>query len=114
MTDRTIKWKDVGSGVILSIAGPLTGVDYCPERPNAPPAKERRMTLGEYRVGITFNPGGNPRVDEIKRKAADLIDYINDRIAGDGEVLRLQALAMTHIEDAAMWAVKAETKPPRE
>jgi len=39
---------------------------------------------------------------------------------GDGdpnqrsEVARLKALAMTHIEDAAMWAVKAATKPARE
>ena len=73
-------------------------------------------TLGEYRVGISFNPGGNPTVDKIKRAAADLIDLI-DAIPNPHQVLeasRLQALAMTHIEDAAMWAVKAATKPPRE
>jgi hypothetical protein len=72
-------------------------------------------TLGEYRVGISFNPGGNPVVDDIKRAAADLIDYIAT-IDSDGinEVERLKALAMTHIEDAAMWAVKAATKPPQE
>jgi hypothetical protein len=32
------------------------------------------MTLGEYRVGIPFNPLSNPIVDDIKRRAADLID----------------------------------------
>lgn len=37
-------------------------------------------TLGEYRVGISFNPSKDPA-------------------------------AMTHVEDAAMWAVKAVTKP---
>lgn len=73
------------------------------------------MTLGEYRVGITFNPGGNEMVNKIKRAAADLIDLV-DSIADarPGESARLKALAMTHIEDAAMWAVKAATKPPRE
>ena len=74
------------------------------------------MTLGEYRVGISFNPGKNPLVDRIKAAAADLIDMIGD-ISDDnttGEVKRLKALAMTHVEDAAMWAVKAVTKPPQE
>jgi hypothetical protein len=69
------------------------------------------MTLGEYKVGITFNPGGNEHVNEIKRRAADLIDYLNDWNSGDNpEAKRLIALAMTHLEDAAMWGVKAVTK----
>ena len=74
------------------------------------------MTLGEYRVGTTFNPGKNPLVDRIKHVAAGLIDMINEMQvddAEDGEVKRLKALAMTHIEDGAMWAVKACTKEPR-
>ena len=72
------------------------------------------MTTGEYRVGITFNPGGNEMVNKIKRAAADLIDLV-EGIAptSDGEIARLRALAMTHIEDGAMWAVKAATKPAR-
>ncbi len=76
------------------------------------------LTLGEYRVGINFNPGGNQRVNEIKRAAADLIDLVNTiDIRADetgGEVARLKALAMTDIETAAMHAVKAVTKPPRD
>lgn len=74
------------------------------------------MTLGEYRVGITFNPGGNETVNKIKAAAAALIDLV-DEIGGPpapSEVQRLKALAMTHIEDGAMWAVKAATKPARE
>ena len=77
------------------------------------------MTLGEYRVGIAFNPGGSEVVNKIKRSAADLIDLV-DSIANvvDGvevpEAARLKALAMTHIEDAAMWAVKAATKQKRD
>lgn len=76
-------------------------------------AQAPKPTKGEYRVGITFNPGGNPKVDSIKRKAADLIDEIEAIAQGseNGEVKRLCAVAQTEIESAAMWAVKAATKP---
>lgn len=77
------------------------------------------MTKGEYRVGINFNPSADNLVDTIKRAAADLIDLIETialptQTSTDehwGEVMRLKSLAETHIEDAAMWAVKAATKP---
>lgn len=78
------------------------------------------MTNGEYRVGIDFNPSANDHVNKIKRMAADLIDLIDDIRAPDWdndteaehmfEIHRLQSLAMTAIEDGAMWAVKAATK----
>jgi hypothetical protein len=70
-------------------------------------------TTGEYRVGIDFNPSGDKDVTEIKRLAAEFIDLCEDlqgQGSEQGEVQRLWALAMTHIEDAAMWAVKAKTK----
>jgi hypothetical protein len=77
------------------------------------------MTKGEYRVGIAFNPSNDDMVGQIKRKAADLIDLIETipvaLIANEDqhqEVKRLKALAQTEIESAAMWAVKAATKPP--
>lgn len=79
------------------------------------------MTKGEYRVGINFNPSGDDLVGQIKRQAADLIDLIeslpsrggmsHSAAAKDAEVGRLKALAQTAIEEAAMWAVKAATKP---
>jgi hypothetical protein len=70
-------------------------------------------TTGEYRVGIDFNPSGNEAVAKIKQAAAELIDMIEDLEVGDiPEIGRLKALAMTHVEDAAMWAVKAATKKP--
>jgi hypothetical protein len=78
------------------------------------------QSKGDYRVGTDFNPSGNNHVDEIKVRASELIDYIEDEIATDtgddelnGEVRRLKALAQTAIEEAAMWAVKAVTKRPR-
>lgn len=74
-------------------------------------------TLGEYRVGISFNPSSDGRVDAIKKAAASLIDLCEGyRAAGTAyenpEAERLLSLAQTHIEDAAMWAVKAVTKKP--
>lgn len=57
-------------------------------------------------------------VTDLKTKAAAFIDAV-DAIASDrtsdlgNEVGRLKALAITHAEDAAMWAVKAATKRAR-
>lgn len=84
------------------------------------------MTKGEYIVGVKFNPSQNDTVTLIKQQAAALIDLIQTIHAKDvdvtkenagefiGEVQRLKALAITHVENAAMWAVKAETKGMRE
>jgi hypothetical protein len=75
------------------------------------------MTKGEYRVGINFNPSGDDLVGRIKRASADLIDLIETIDVAHGgqainpEVVRLKATAQTAIEDGAMWAVKAATKP---
>jgi hypothetical protein len=74
------------------------------------------QTLGEYRTGIDFNPSSDETVNKIKRAAADLIDLL-DTMANPAdnpaEVNRLKALAITHVEEAAMWGVKAATKKPR-
>lgn len=72
------------------------------------------MTKGEYRVGINFNPSADDMVGKIKRAAADLIDLIETIPADTEDRPRLKALAQTAIEEAAMWAVKAATKPAME
>lgn len=74
------------------------------------------QTKGEFRVGISFNPSANDTVSRIKRAAADLIDLIESidaHLNGQPfpEVMRLKATAQTAIEEGAMWAVKAATKP---
>lgn len=75
-------------------------------------------TLGESRVRTDFNVSGSSAVDEIKRKSAELINFINElpmpeKFANDkinqGEFMRAKAKALTEIEDGAMWAVKAAT-----
>lgn len=72
-------------------------------------------SLGAQRVRESFNPSGNELVDKIKRYTADLIDLCEEsRARGappDPETERLWSLAMTHYEDAAMWATKACTTP---
>ena len=74
----------------------------------------RPLTEGEYRVGVNFNPGGLEAVNRIKAKAADLIDELGPIAANrDHPGARCAAVAMTEIESAAMWAVKAVTKPAR-
>lgn len=73
------------------------------------------QTEGEYRVGVNFNPSGDSLVNDIKRKAAELIDIMSglQGRSDNGEAKRCAALAMTAFEDGAMWAVKAVTKGPR-
>jgi hypothetical protein len=66
------------------------------------------MTIGEDRVRIKLNPSSNSVVDQIKQKTAELIDLCNTLKAKDA---RCAAIAQTHYEDAAMWAVKAATTP---
>lgn len=79
----------------------------------------RQQTKGEWKVGVSFNPGGHEKVNELKALAAAFIDAIDSISAtftdqeANGEVGRLKSLAMTNAEDAAMWAVKAATKSPR-
>ena len=67
---------------------------------------QQSLTLGQDRVRMSFNPSSNPTVDEIKQRTAELIDLCEKLKQKDA---RLAALAQTHYEDAAMWAVKAAT-----
>lgn len=71
----------------------------------------RPITFGERAVGLSFNPGGNPAVNEIKRATADYIDYLNNarNRADDQDVKRMLSLAITDAQSSQMWAVKAVT-----
>ena len=69
------------------------------------------MAIGEDRVRVSFNPSQDSFVDRLKAKSAELI---NDCANGfdettNPETRRLWSLAMTAIEEGAMWAVKAAT-----
>ena len=69
------------------------------------------MSTGQERVGISFNPSGKPEVDSVKDMSAKIIDMLQPLVDHGGEAGRCAAVAQTRYEDAAMWAVKAITKP---
>ena len=71
----------------------------------------RPLTFGEKAVGLTFNPGGDQLVSEIKEKYAriiDLLDNERNKCTTPGRI-RHFSLAITEAEDAQMRAVKAIT-----
>lgn len=78
------------------------------------------LTYGEKAVGITFNPGKLPDVENIKRTCANAIDEIErqrkaisdpsrEKHPEDGEVSAQYTLAIRRIQEGQMWAVKAAT-----
>lgn len=71
----------------------------------------RPQTFGEKAVGLSFNPSGDDLVAQIKTRFADDIDEMNSlRLrTEDPEVKRLASIAITEIQGAQMWAVKAAT-----
>lgn len=88
---------------------------------DAPQGENPELTIGQHRVGISFNPSNNEMVGKIKATAAELIDLIAtiriQREPDTGEptpfgleVKRLAIIAQDQIESAAMFAVKAATK----
>lgn len=73
----------------------------------------RAPTFGEKAVGISFNPGGDEKVNEVKALYAKIIDLCND-LKNNAETMtpdkaRLFAIAITEAQGAQMWAVKAIT-----
>lgn len=73
--------------------------------------EQRELTYGEKLVGFTFNPSNDPSVTKVKTECAGLIDFLNDlrNEASDPEVKRMASVAITEIQTAQMWAVKAVT-----
>lgn len=74
------------------------------------------VTFGEKRVRTAFNPSDDSKVQNIKERCAELINYINDNLTftftnaeANNEANRLKALSLTSIEEGCMWAVKAAT-----
>ena len=69
------------------------------------------LTYGEKAVGKSFNPSQLKEVENIKRDAAHLIDTFNTyrSESDDPEVKRMYSVAITELQTAQMWAVKAAT-----
>lgn len=73
--------------------------------------KELVESFGGRAVGLSFNPSKLLAVQVIKTDCANLINELNQSRTEteDGEVKRMFALAITHLQEAQMWAVKAVT-----
>ena len=73
--------------------------------------QEAELSFGEKAVGLTFNPNGDTRVNEIKKLYAQIIDLCISQTVGNlnGEAVRLFKIAITEAQGAQMWAVKAIT-----
>ena len=69
------------------------------------------QSFGEKAVGLQFNPSGLSLVDDVKRQVAVLIDQLNSlrNESDDPDVKRMYSVAITELQTAQMWAVKAVT-----
>ena len=74
-------------------------------------------TLGESRVLVTYNqdPVHLDNIAKIRELSAELINFLNEHkmarpVPVDGEQARVYSNAMTEIEGACMWAIKAICK----
>ena len=68
-------------------------------------------SFGQRACGVSFNPGQNPDVADIKARFADIVDNLHARreASNDNEVRRMLSIAITEAQTAQMWAVKAVT-----
>ena len=73
--------------------------------------EKTELTFGERAVGLNFNSGGSGAVADCKLHFAKLIDQQNDMRAASTspEQKRLASVAITELQTAQMWAVKALT-----
>ena len=71
----------------------------------------KQNTRGENIIRTDFNPSADSTVDELKQGFARLFNEVDGlRDPGErSERSRCVAIALTHLETAAMYAVKAAT-----
>lgn len=69
------------------------------------------QTFGEKAVGLSFNPSNLDEVSESKKAFADEIDRLNNLRTNSesSEQKRLASIAITELQTAQMWAIKAIT-----
>jgi hypothetical protein len=74
-------------------------------------APGRPMSFGEQAVGLSFNPSSDPAVYQCKSGLGQLIDQMDElrRASTSNEQKRLASIAITELQGAQMWAVKALT-----
>lgn len=72
------------------------------------------QSFGEQLVRTEFNPSGSPGVDFVKHEIAACIDKVRQvkppRSDAASAGTRAASIAITKLEEACMWAVKAITE----
>ena len=67
------------------------------------------MTLGEQRIASAI-PGESETIAGLRRAFADLIDRVNELKISDPGTARIRSIALTEIESASHWAIKAAAR----
>jgi hypothetical protein len=85
-------------GIVDALAGPLLVVN-------------KVTTYGQKAVGLSFNPSGDDAVASCKQGFANEIDRMHSlrNTTESNEQKRLASVAITEMQGAQMWAVKALT-----
>ena len=65
------------------------------------------LTYGQKICGVDFNPSSDENIAQVKQAFADIIDRMFELDLPDP---RTRAVAVTQIEQAQMWTVKALTR----
>lgn len=106
MSKESAEQKSVQSDGLASSPGPVHHATM-----SEAPAGNRELSFGERAVGLSFNPGGNQAVVDIKRAYADIIDYLHNKrqTSTNADEQRMLSIAITESQTAQMWAVKAVT-----
>ena len=71
---------------------------------------EKKLTLGEERVHLNFNPSSDDKIGTFKKMIAEAIDFLIKEFSENSEANRCLAIAMTELETAQMYGVKAIAK----
>lgn len=89
------------------------------EAPNAgsgvatgPSQGQPPLSFGQKAVGLSFNPSGDPKVNQLKALYAQIIDLLTDGSLDNGASDlggRILGRAINEAIGAQMWAVKAVT-----
>ena len=91
---------------------PLKSVSVVPvPRQEEPQLPSRVLTFGQKMVDYDFNPSKNVLVDLVKSHYAIIIDQMHllRNETPSAEIKRLCSVAITEIQTAKMWTVKALT-----
>ena len=70
-----------------------------------------KLTIGDHRVRLSFNPSTKTAVTAVKKAIAKEINNLYSHKSDDPEARRYLARAATALEDACMHAVKFYTHP---